>query len=72
MSQFTLSRAVLQVLSRLEQTYQHQFVFGSCMKAYLCKCKSSAVFLLLHIGAFDVLGGAEVLLVSLPSLLGKV
>lgn len=37
-----LSRAVFQVLFRLEQTYQHQFVFGSCMEAYLCKCKSLA------------------------------
>lgn len=33
---------------------------------------TSAAFPLLHVGAFDVLGGAEVLLVSLLSLLGKV
>lgn len=48
-----LSRPVFQVLFRLEQTYQDQFVFGSCVKAYLYKCKSLAqLFFLFYIQVF--------------------
>lgn len=42
-----LFRAVFHVLFRLQQTYEHQFAFGLCVEAYLCKHKGLAQLLCL-------------------------